>query len=182
MSDVTIDLSRGGMEIHNNHAEPWRITLVDTGIETMTGGRLKRIAQYLDGPFCMTYGDGVGDVDVRAGIERFTAQKKLALVTAVQMPGRFGVLDLAGDTVKGFREKPGDGGWINGGFFVLSPDVLRFIDGDAMTWEREPMERLAAQGELVVQRHQGFWMPMDTLRDKQTLDHLWANGAPWRVW
>ena len=123
-----------------------------------------------------------GDVDVRAGIAQFKAAKKLALVTAVQMPGRFGVLDLAGENVKGFREKPGDGGWINGGFFVLSPEVLRFIDGDAMTWEREPMERLAAEGQLAVHRHNGFWMPMDTLRDKQTLEQLWANDAPWRAW
>ena len=184
MSDVTIDLAQGGMEVHHNMAEPWRITLVDTGLESMTGGRLKRIMPYLGNePFCMTYGDGVGDVDVRAGIDTFTKSGKQALVTAVQMPGRFGVLDLDGLSVKGFREKPGDGGWINGGFFILSPEALRTIDGDAMSWEREPMERLAAAGQLVVHRHTGFWMPMDTLRDKQTLDQLWAEGrAPWRVW
>jgi glucose-1-phosphate cytidylyltransferase len=184
MSDVTIDLGRNAMEVHHNSAEPWRITLVDTGLETMTGGRLKRVLPYVkDEPFCMTYGDGVGNVDIGAGIAQFKKSGKLALVTAVQMPGRFGVLDLAGDIVNGFKEKPGDGGWINGGFFVLSPDALRYVDGDATMWEREPMERLATDRQLTVQRHSGFWMPMDTLRDRQTLEHLWnENRAPWRVW
>jgi glucose-1-phosphate cytidylyltransferase len=184
MSDVTIDLGKNAMEVHHNMAEPWRVTLVDTGLETMTGGRLKHVLPYVkDEPFCMTYGDGVGNVDVRATIESFKKSGKLAQVTAVQMPGRFGVLDLAGDVVKGFQEKPADGSWINGGFFVLSPEALRFVDGESMTWEREPMERLAAEGQLNVYRHTGFWMPMDTLRDKQTLDQLWLNArAPWRVW
>ena len=184
MSDVTIDLGRNSMDVHHSQAEPWRITLVDTGAETMTGGRLKRVMRYLDDePFCMTYGDGVGDVHVANGIAAFKKAGKLAQVTAVQMPGRFGVLDLQGDTVGGFREKPADGGWINGGFFVLSPQVVSYIDGDHINWEREPMERLAAAGQLIVHRHTGFWMPMDTLRDKQTLDQLWAEGrAPWRVW
>jgi glucose-1-phosphate cytidylyltransferase len=150
----------------------------------MTGGRLKRVARYLgDEPFCFTYGDGVGDVDIAAGITAFKKSGKLAQVTAVQMPGRFGVLDIAGETVKGFREKPDDGSWINGGFFVLSPKVVRYIDGDQTSWEREPMERLAAEGQLGVIRHTGFWMPMDTLRDKQALEQLWTTGkAPWRVW
>ncbi len=184
MSDVTLDLAKGSMEVHHNQAEPWRITMVDTGLESMTGGRLKRVAHYLgDEPFCMTYGDGVGNIDIKTGIESFKRSGKLAQVTAVQMPGRFGVLDLAADNVLGFREKPADGGWINGGFFILSPKVVKYIDGDAMTWEREPMERLAADGQLGVVRHDGFWMPMDTLRDKQTLDQLWNDGrAPWRVW
>ena len=184
MSDVTIDLGCNSMDVHHSQAEPWRITLVDTGAETMTGGRLKRVMRYLDDePFCMTYGDGVGDVHVADGIAAFKKAGKLAQVTAVQMPGRFGVLDLKGDTVGGFREKPADGGWINGGFFVLSPQVVRYIDGDHINWEREPMERLSADGQLAVVRHTGFWMPMDTLRDKQTLDQLWATEkAPWRVW
>ena len=185
MSDVTIDLARNAMEVHHSTAEPWRVTLVDTGLESMTGGRLKRILPYLDRdePFCMTYGDGVGDIDVAQGIAAFKRNRKLALVTAVQMPGRFGVLDIAGDEVKGFREKPADGGWINGGFFVLSPKAVGYVADDSVSWEREPMERLAADGELGVFRHSGFWMPMDTLRDKQALDQLWNTGrAPWRVW
>ncbi|TAK98960.1 MAG: glucose-1-phosphate cytidylyltransferase [Rhodospirillaceae bacterium] len=184
MSDVTIDLARNSMEVHHNQAEPWRITLVDTGHDSMTGGRLKRVMRHLgDEPFCMTYGDGVGDIDIAAGIAAFKRSRKLAQVTAVQMPGRFGMLDLSDDKVAGFREKPDNGGWINGGFFVLSPGVERYIDGDTISWEREPMERLAADGQLGVVRHTGFWMPMDTLRDKQTLDQLWNTGhAPWRVW
>jgi glucose-1-phosphate cytidylyltransferase len=184
MSDVTIDIGKNAMEVHSNKAEPWRVTLVDTGVDTMTGGRLKRILPYVkDEPFCMTYGDGVGDVDVRAGIDAFKKAGKKALVTAMQMPGRFGVLDLAGDVVRGFREKPNDGAWINGGFFVLSPEALSYVDGDHINWEREPMERLAADGQITAHRHTGFWMPMDTLRDKQKLDSLWADGkAPWRLW
>jgi glucose-1-phosphate cytidylyltransferase len=184
MADVTIDLARNSMDVHHSNAEPWRVTLVDTGLETLTGGRLKRVLPYLDNqPFCLTYGDGVGDVNIRAGIEAHKKHGKLALVTAVRMPGRFGVLDIAGDAVKGFREKPSDGGWINGGFFVLAPDVARYIDSDATSWEREPMERLAAENQLVVHRHNGFWMPMDTLRDKLALEQIWSSGrAPWRVW
>ncbi len=184
MSDVTIDLARNSMEVHHNQAEPWRITLVDTGVDSLTGGRLKRVMRYLgDEPFCMTYGDGVGNVDIKSGIESFKKSGKLAQVTAVQMPGRFGVLDIADTTVRGFREKPEDGGWINGGFFVLSPKVASYIEGDETSWEREPMERLAADSQLSVVRHTGFWMPMDTLRDKQSLEQMWATGqAPWRTW
>ena len=184
MSDVTIDLARNSMEVHHNQAEQWRITLVDTGVDSLTGGRLKRVMRYLgDEPFCMTYGDGVGNVDIKSGIESFKKSGKLAQVTAVQMPGRFGVLDIADTTVRGFREKPEDGGWINGGFFVLSPKVASYIEGDETSWEREPMERLAADSQLSVVRHTGFWMPMDTLRDKQSLEQMWATGqAPWRTW
>lgn len=183
-ADVTIDLAKNKIDVHENQAEPWRITLVDTGEETLTGGRLKRVLHHVgDAPFCMTYGDGVGDVDITAAITQFTTAKQAALVTAVRMPGRFGVLDLAQDQVTGFREKPEDGGWINGGFFVLSPDVGAYIDGDHISWEREPMECLAANSQLAVYRHEGFWMPMDTLRDKLALDKMWQDGeAAWKVW
>lgn len=184
MADVTIDLASNTIDVHENTAEPWRITLVDTGEETLTGGRIKRILHHVsDAPFCMTYGDGVGDVDISSAISKFRESNQKALVTAVQMPGRFGVLDLKKDAVTGFREKPEDGGWINGGFFVLSPDVGDYIDGDMTSWEREPMERLATDKQLAVFRHTGFWMPMDTLRDKLTLDKLWHDGkAAWKVW
>lgn len=184
MSDVTIDLASNKIDVHKNQAEPWRITLVDTGEDTLTGGRLKRVLpQVNDEPFCLTYGDGVGDVNISAAIEQFNAARKKALVTAVQMPGRFGVLDLKDDTVCGFQEKPTDGGWINGGFFVLSPEVDSYIDGDSTSFEREPLERLAADSQLGVYRHRGFWLPMDTLRDKVALDQMWSDGkAPWKVW
>ncbi len=184
MSDVTIDLAANNIEVHQNQAEPWRITLVDTGEETLTGGRLKRIMKYLgEEPFCFTYGDGVGDIDIAETLKRFEASEKLALVTAVQMPGRFGVLDLADENVVGFKEKPSDGSWINGGFFVLSPRVVDFIDGDMTSWEREPLERLAQENQLTVYRHTGFWQPMDTLRDKLALDQMWNDGkAAWKVW
>lgn len=185
-SDVTFDLRRNAMEVHQTGSEPWRVTLIDTGADTMTGGRVKRIAHYVgDEPFLMTYGDGVGDVDIRATIEFHRAHGKLATLTAMQPPGRFGQLKLD-DTgqVHAFQEKPeGDGGWINGGFFVLEPGVFEFIAGDSTLWEREPLEQLAAKGQLRAYRHRGFWLPMDTLRDKVQLETLWKTGhAPWKVW
>jgi len=185
MSDVTFDMEKNSMEVHEKHAEPWRVTVVDTGDDTMTGGRLKRVAHYIgDGTFCMTYGDGVGNIDIAASIAAHKESGKLATVTAVQPPGRFGMLDIEGDSVVGFIEKPeGDGGWINGGFFVLESSVIDYISGDRMLWEREPLQRLAAEGQLHARHHRGFWQPMDTLRDKQYLEELWQSGnAPWKVW
>lgn len=185
MSDVTFDLSKNSMEVHQNTAEPWRVTLVDTGDETMTGGRLKRVKPYVeDGDFCFTYGDGLSNVDVGKLIDFHKQQKTLATVTGVQPPGRFGVLNLEQQRVAGFEEKPlGDGGWINGGFFVLSPRTIDYIEGDGTHWEREPLERLAAEGQLAAYRHTGFWQPMDTLRDKNQLEALWDSGkAPWKIW
>lgn len=186
MSDVTIDLTKNSLQVHQNSAEPWRITLVDTGAETMTGGRLKAIRPYLDDDelFCFTYGDGVASVDISALIAFHRAHGRLATVTAVAPPGRFGALEFEGDRVASFREKPdGEGGRINGGFFVASPSVLDLIDSPNTLWEREPMERLAASGELVGFRHDGFWAAMDTLRDKNHLEELWDSGsAPWKSW
>lgn len=185
LSDVTFDLGRNEIEVHRRDAEPWRVTLVDTGTETMTGGRLKRVAPYLDeDPFCFTYGDGVADVDITASIAFHRAHGKLATVTAVQPPGRFGALRLDGSRVLGFMEKPlGDGGLINGGFFVLSPRCIERIAGDDTSWEAEPLSGLAADGELVAFRHTGFWQPMDTAREKAQLEELWESGrAPWKVW
>ncbi len=186
-SDVTFDF-RGGNQrtVHTHAAEPWRVTLVDTGLETMTGGRVRRVRRYLeDEPFLLTYGDGVSDIDIRGLIAYHRAHGKLATVSAAQPGGRFGALDLAeGDRVRGFMEKPvGDGGWINAGFFVMEPRVLDYIDGDATVLEREPMERLSRDGQLVAYRHSGFWQPMDTLREKNQLEALWRSGkAPWKVW
>jgi glucose-1-phosphate cytidylyltransferase len=186
MSDVTFDMSSNNrVEIHQNSAEPWRVTLVDTGENTLTGGRLKRVAKYVgDGDFCFTYGDGVADVDVGALTRFHRTHGKLATVTAVQPPGRYGALEMNGDAVKGFVEKPqGDGGWINGGFFVLSPKVLDYIEGDATSWENEPLVALARDGRLCAYHHRGFWQPMDTLRDRNHLEELWQSGrAPWKVW
>ena len=185
MSDVTIDLSSNKMEIHQNSAEPWRVTLVDTGDATMTGGRLKRVQPYLfDDDFCMTYGDGVANVDIRALIQFHREHGRQATVTAVRPPGRFGALDMDGSEVGGFIEKPqGDGGWINGGFFVLSPKVIDRIGGDETPWESGPLESLAGDQQLRAYRHHGFWQPMDTLREKNLLEDLWNSGkAPWRVW
>jgi glucose-1-phosphate cytidylyltransferase len=185
MSDVTFDMENNSMEVHERHAESWRVTVIDTGDDTMTGGRLRRVARYLDDqPFCFTYGDGVGDIDITASIKAHSRSGKKATVTAVQPPGRFGALQLVGDSVAGFIEKPeGDGGWINGGFFVLDPSVVGLIDGDATVWEREPLQRLAEQGELHAFEHSGFWQPMDTLRDKQMLEEHWDSGkAPWKTW
>lgn len=185
MCDVTIDIAKNDVEVHQNNAEPWRVTLVDTGESTMTGGRLKRIAPFVAGEdFCCTYGDGVADIDIAALIQFHKSQGRLATITAAQPPGRFGSLVLTEDQVTAFQEKPqGDGAWINGGFFVLSPRVLDYIDGDQTIWEREPMEALAASGEMSAYIHRGFWQPMDTLRDKNHLEELWAAGkAPWKKW
>ncbi len=185
MSDVTFDMEHNHMEVHQRYAEPWRVTLVDTGEDTMTGGRIKRVAQYVgDEDFCCTYGDGVGDVDITSLIEFHKKHGKLVTLTATQPPGRFGVLKLSGNDILGFQEKPqGDGGWINGGFFVLSHKVLDYIAGDQTIWEREPMDLLASEGQIVAFSHSGFWQPMDTLRDKNHLEDLWKSGnAPWKVW
>lgn len=184
-SDVTIDLSSNNMEVHQRTAEPWKVTMVDTGELTMTGGRLKRVASYLGSEdFCFTYGDGVADVDITKLIEFHKNGHGMATVTAVQPPGRFGALQLDGPRVNGFLEKPqGDGGWINGGFFVLSPKVIDYIDGDEVVWEREPLQKLAESGQLSAYFHHGFWQPMDTLREKTLLEDLWASGgAPWKTW
>lgn len=186
MSDVTFDMQNNRMEVHEQHAEPWRVTLVDTGDDTMTGGRLKRVGQYVkdEEAFCFTYGDGVADVDIAELVAFHLQHGKPATVTAVQPPGRYGALSLEERTVRGFIEKPqGDGSWINGGFFVLSPKCLDYIGGDSTYWEGEPLTRIAAEGNLMAYRHSGFWQPMDTLRDKNQLEALWQSGrAPWRVW
>ncbi len=183
--DVSFDLASGEMEVHRSETEPWRVTLVDTGEETMTGGRLRRVLRYVGGEeFCFTYGDGVADVDVSALVAFHRAQGTVATVTAVQPPGRFGALDVQGERVREFEEKPrGDGGWTNGGFFVLSPTVERYLHDDATVWEQEPMRELAAAGQLASYRHDGFWQAMDTLRDRNHLEQLWESGqAPWRTW
>jgi glucose-1-phosphate cytidylyltransferase len=184
MSDVTFDMSQNTMEVHHKKAEPWKVTIVDTGDETMTGGRIKRVAPYLDGPFCCTYGDGVGDIDIRSLIEFHQKSGRLATLTGVQPPGRFGSIQLDQDRVVSFQEKPqGDGSWINGGFFVLDPGVLDLIAGDSTVWEREPLEQLATASQLGIYRHHGFWRPMDTLRDKIELENLWdSHKAPWKNW
>jgi glucose-1-phosphate cytidylyltransferase len=183
--DVTFDLASNAVEVHQSSAEPWRVTLVDTGAETMTGGRLQRVLDYVEGEdFCFTYGDGVADVDVTKLVEFHRAEGRLATVTAVQPPGRFGALEIDGAQVTGFAEKPhGDGGWINGGFFVLSPGVGRYLGGDETVWEREPLEGLARDGQLSVYEHEGFWQPMDTQRELRQLQAMWDSGrAPWRTW
>ena len=186
MSDVTFNMADNTMEVHHRQAEPWRVTLVNTGDDSMTGGRLKRVAHYVrdEDAFCFTYGDGVADVNVAATIAFHRAHGKLATVTAVQPPGRYGALQLDQQQVKGFTEKPrGDGGLINGGFFVLSPRCLERIDNDATSWEAEPLTGLAADGELMAFPHTGFWQPMDTLREKNLLEELWQSGrAPWKTW
>lgn len=186
MSDVTFDMENNRMEVHHQKAEPWRVTLVDTGEDTLTGGRLKRVGEYLEGEeaFCFTYGDGVANVDVRAQLAFHKQHGRWATVTAVEPPGRYGALTLKGREVTGFTEKPrGDGGRINGGFFVLSPACLDLIDGDETAWELDPLSRLAAAGQLMAYEHSGFWHPMDTLRDRNMLESLWERGAaPWKVW
>ena len=185
MTDVTFDTAQNSMAIHHRRAEQWRITLVDTGLDTMTGGRLKRVRDYLDGePFCMTYGDGLSNVDIRALLSFHEAQKTFATVTAVQPAARFGALEIVDHRVRNFEEKPkGDGSWINGGFFVLQPEVLDYIEGDATIWERAPLERLARDGQLSAFKHDGFWSAVDTLRDKNHLEEIWASGAaPWKIW
>ncbi len=185
-SDITIDFSLPDSRlVHRSAAEPWKVTLVDTGANTMTGGRLKRVRSYLtpDEPFLMTYGDGVADVNVKALIDFHRAHGRQATLTAVEPAARFGALDLDGDTIRAFREKPAGSGYVNGGFFVLHPKVLDRIDGDQTSWEQEPLSSLAADGELRAFRHEGFWQPMDTLRDKNLLDSLWDSGkAPWKSW
>jgi glucose-1-phosphate cytidylyltransferase len=184
--DVSFDIANNSMEVHESSTEPWRVTLVDTGEETQTGGRLKQVRRYLDDDeeFCFTYGDGVSDIDMKKLIAFHRDQDVLATVTAVQPPGRFGALEVNEGRVRGFREKPlGDGGWINGGFFVLSPKVVEYIDGDQTVWEREPMERLAREGQLAPYPYDGFWYAMDTMRDKNHLEELWRTGeAPWKTW
>lgn len=185
MSDVTFDMSNNSMEIHQKKAEPWKVTLIDTGENTLTGGRLKRVRDYLDNEdFCFTYGDGVGSVDITKLIEFHNKHGKNATVTAVQPPGRFGALEMTDSTVTSFVEKPhGDGMYINGGFFVLNPCVIDLIEGDSTIWERQPLETLATAGQLEAFKHDGFWQPMDTLRDKQNLEEMWQSGeAPWKIW
>jgi glucose-1-phosphate cytidylyltransferase len=186
MSDITFDMTNNEMKVHHKKAEPWRVTLVDTGEESLTGGRLKRVKDYVknDDAFCFTYGDGVSNVDVTKQIAFHKQHGKLATITAVQPPGRFGVLLRDGTNVKGFQEKPpGDGAWINGGFFVLNPKVIEFIDGDLSSWEGLPLENIAKQEQLKCFEHRGFWQPMDTLRDKNYLEDLWSTGkAPWKTW
>ena len=186
MSDVTFDMADNSVIVHQQKAEPWRVTLVDTGENTSTGGRLKRVADYIkdEKAFCFTYGDGVSDVNIRSSIEFHFGHGRLATVTAVRPPGRFGALERDGDAVTGFSEKPrGDGGLINGGFFVLSPRCLEYIEGDDTLWERSPVIRLAAMSQMMAFEHRGFWQPMDTMRDKAMLEDLWTSGrAPWKVW
>jgi glucose-1-phosphate cytidylyltransferase len=186
MSDVTFDMTDNRMEVHHRKAEPWKVSLVDTGEDTFTGGRLKRVADYIrdEDDFCFTYGDGVSNIDIRASIKFHRQHGKLATVTAVQPPGRYGALERSGSQVTGFTEKPrGDGGLINGGFFVLSPKCLDLIEGDHNSWEGEPLTKLAQMGEMMAFEHNGFWQPMDTLREKNLLEDLWASGkAPWKLW
>jgi len=184
MSDVTFDMKENRMEVHSKRSEPWRVTIVDTGDDTLTGGRIKRIASYVDDTFCLTYGDGVADVDVAAAIDFHRKQGVKATLTAVQPSGRFGALGLANGKVSVFQEKPqGDGAWINGGFFVLEPSVFDYIGGDETIWERDPLERLSREGQLAAYEHNGFWQPMDTLRDKLLLEQLWEERkAPWKIW
>lgn len=184
MSDVTFHMSKNRMEVHRNDCEPWVVTLLDTGFNTMTGGRLKRIRSYLDDDFCFTYGDGVSDINIKELIEFHKSHGKLATMTAVQPPGRFGAIELKDHKVIKFREKPrGDESWINGGFFVLSPEVIDYIEGDHSYWEREPMENLSKNAQICAFKHFGFWYAMDTLRDKHHLEELWQSGkAPWKGW
>lgn len=185
MSDVTFDMKDNEMIVHRKHAEPWRVTIIDTGSETMTGGRIRRVRDYVgDETFCCTYGDGVGDVDITKLIETHCAAGREATLTGVQPPGRFGALHIEGDAILSFQEKPeGDGGWINGGFFVLEPSVFGRVAGDSTIWEREPLEGLAAEKQLSIYLHDGFWQPMDTLRDRQQLEAMWESGkAPWKNW
>jgi len=184
-ADVTFDIAGNSLEVLGGSVEPWKVTLIETGPDTMTGGRLRRVRDHVGkGTFCMTYGDGLANIDIGRLLAFHNAQGKAATVTAVRPPGRFGVLDIAGDAVNGFREKPlGDGAWINGGFFVLEPSVIDLIAGDSTSWELEPMETLARQGELAAYRHEGFWQPMDTLRERNLLQAHWDSGrAPWKVW
>jgi glucose-1-phosphate cytidylyltransferase len=184
MSDVTFDMTNNSMEVHKKGSEPWRVTIVDTGDDSMTGGRIKRIKPYIDDTFCLTYGDGVSDINIKKLMDFHKVQNKKATLTAIQPSGRFGALGIKNNIVHGFKEKPqGEGAWINGGFFVLEPEIFNYIEGDTTIWERAPMERLAAEGEMAAYRHDGFWQCMDTVRDKQRLEELWDSGsAPWKIW
>jgi glucose-1-phosphate cytidylyltransferase len=185
MTDMTIDMTHNDIEVHHRRAEPWKITLVDTGLDTLTGGRLKRVKDYVnDETFCLTYGDGVSNVNIPELIEFHKKNKRLATVTAVQPPARFGAMRFKGDLVSEFEEKPkGDDRWINGGFFVLEPGVMDYIPGDSTSWEYDSLKEIASAGELAAYRHTGFWAAMDTLRDKNHLESLWAKGeAPWKLW
>ena len=185
MSDVTFDLKNNNMEVHRKFAEPWKVTLVDTGKQTMTGGRLKRVKEYVDEKtFCFTYGDGLSDVDIANLVKFHKDKKRIATITSVQPPGRFGLVDIHDDKILRFTEKPaGDGNWINGGFFVLEPEVFDYIEGDSSIWERESLEKLAGDDQLSAYKHSKFWQPLDTLRDKNYLEKLWNSGkAPWKVW
>lgn len=186
MSDLTVDFYDGGIKIHNNHAEPWRVTLVDTGLNTMTGGRIKRVKEYIGNEtFMLTYGDGVADVNINNLIDFHKSHGRLATLTAVLPAGKFGALRFGeNNKVEDFTEKPpGDGGWVNGGFFVLEPQIVDYIENDSTIWEREPLERLAKEGNLFAYKHEGFWKPMDTLRDKRELEEMWNSGkAPWKIW
>ncbi|MFK7746407.1 MAG: glucose-1-phosphate cytidylyltransferase [Roseobacter sp.] len=183
-SDVTFDLKSNGIEVHNRYSEPWKVTLVDTGQMTQTGGRLKRVQDHLDGTFCLTYGDGVSNVNLTELISFHKTSKRHATVTAIQPAARFGALEITGDRVSRFNEKPdGDGFWVNGGFFVCEPEVFNYIEGDETVWERDPVEHLAQDKQLGVYKHNDFWAPMDTLRDRTQLEELWASGkAPWKIW
>lgn len=185
MSDVTFDMEHNRMEVHEKNAEPWRVTLIDTGHDTLTGGRLKRVRDYVgEETFCFTYGDGLADIDINALINFHHAQGKAATVTAIQPPGRYGALNIHGNAVHNFQEKPaGDGAWINGGFFVLEPSIFEYVEGDLTSWESNPLQRLAAENQLTAYQHSGFWQAMDTLRDKMHLEELWSSrNPPWKVW
>ena len=185
MSDVTFDMKKNTMDVHLKHAEPWSVTLVDTGIDTMTGGRLKRIKNYLENEtFYFTYGDGIADVNIENLLKTHTSKKTIATITSVQPPGRFGALNIENNKVLNFQEKPsGDGNWINGGFFVLEPQVFDYLENDNTIWEREPLEKLAKEGNLAAYKHSGFWRPLDTIRDKKYLEDLWnSQKAPWKIW
>ncbi|OAI07112.1 glucose-1-phosphate cytidylyltransferase [Methylomonas methanica] len=184
MSDVTFDMEHNRMEVHEKNAEPWRVTLIDTGHDTLTGGRLRRVKDYIgDETFCFTYGDGLADVNIDTLIQFHRSQGKAATLTAIQPPGRYGALNIVGDAVLDFQEKPaGDGAWVNGGFFVLEPSVLDYIQGDLISWESQPLQRLAAENQLAAYHHKGFWQAMDTMRDKNHLEELWSLNPPWKVW
>jgi glucose-1-phosphate cytidylyltransferase len=188
MADVTFDMRNNSLDVHTNGTEPWRVTVIDTGDGTMTGGRLKRVQQYIgDETFCFTYGDGVSDINISELIAFHKSQERLATLTAVQPPGRFGVFTLEAQQsqIRSFKEKPTgehDGAWVNGGFFVLEPEVMEYIDSDCTVWEQEPLQQLAHKGELSAYRHCGFWHPMDTLKDKSVLEELWQKNAPWKTW
>lgn len=184
MSDVTFDMASNRMEVHQGNAEPWRVTLIDTGQDTLTGGRLKRVREHVgEETFCFTYGDGVADIDLQSLIDFHRAHGRHATVTAIQPPGRYGALDMDASVVRTFQEKPaGDGAWINGGYFVLEPSVFDYIEGDHMSWESQPLQRLASEGQLMAYQHGGFWQAMDTLRDKNHLEELWNDSPPWKLW